>query len=171
MEKSIKVIDDVTQQGVNIRSGEYEILAAPQDADKANQIEYQVTPAKLTMSRGGRQVVTIIKKKSSSSGRLPGLGAGASGAGSLDMAAGTGTGSGGGLPGMAGVKFRINTASIMSVVMQDINDFERIGQNTNQVRLVIDQREPPRVFVNYDYMQQGTESFYRLIQEIKNLLQ
>jgi hypothetical protein len=66
--------------------------------------------------------------------------------------------------------YRSNLNNIVSNVITDIDDFERIDNKSGDVKLVLDLRDRPRVHVNYNLMTQDVNSFEMLIEQIKKQL-
>lgn len=68
------------------------------------------------------------------------------------------------------LEYRTNVMSLMNSVIQDINDFERIENKQDSVKLIIQKRDRPRVHVDYDLMRQNVKSFAQLVSDIKTRL-
>lgn len=58
--KLVRVIDTKSDQSFNIRSGNYEFRASPATAG-ASDVSFAVTPERLVMSRGNKQIVKVSK--------------------------------------------------------------------------------------------------------------
>ena len=68
------------------------------------------------------------------------------------------------------LQYKTNLSNLTMEVISDIKDFERINSRNGAVKLVIDQRQEPRVHIAFPLMQENSQSFYQLITEIKNRL-
>jgi anti-sigma factor RsiW len=58
--KLVRVLDTKTDQSFNIKSGNYEFRASPATAG-ASDVSFAVTPRRLVMSRGNKQIVKVSK--------------------------------------------------------------------------------------------------------------
>ena len=79
----VKVIDDLTDRSIDIRSGKYTLRAVAaeaagshQSADEPPAVSFVISPNQVQLHRGGQQIVSIRREPTDAdpSGRNPGLG-------------------------------------------------------------------------------------------------
>lgn len=59
--EQVKLLDVKSQSSLNITSGDYQIIASPTAG--AHQVEFDVSPTTVSMTRGGKQVVRVTQKQ------------------------------------------------------------------------------------------------------------
>jgi len=70
----------------------------------------------------------------------------------------------------ANLFYNSNLKNIVSGVISDIEAFEKIDNNINDVKLVLPLRDKPRIHVKYDLLFNNSNSFVDLIRDIKSQL-